>query len=120
MFIKFDEMQQFGARQFEAITTATTSTNDRLHAIATETVDYSKRSLDNGRAYAEKLLRVRKPAELAELQIEFAKASYDDLIAQTKKVLDLYSNLPLQLFVAAKATTPAASPSNAAASSKQS
>ncbi len=63
MFISFDDMQHFGTTRLEAVRTTANSTSKGLQAIADEATDYSKKSFDSTRAFAEKLLEIRKPDE---------------------------------------------------------
>jgi len=113
MYRKFDELNQFGFDRFEAITTATTSTAKGLQAIATETIDYSKNSFENGRVLVGKLFGVKKVDEAFQLQSEFVKAAYDDFHVQARKIGDLYSNLAkeaLKPIIGASPTRPVAEP----------
>lgn len=98
MFINFDDMQHFGRTRFEEVRATAASTSKGLQAIADEATDYSKKSFDSARAYGEKLLEIRKPDELIELQSQFAKAAYDEFVARTTKFSKLYADLTKEAF----------------------
>jgi len=79
--------------------------------IAAETQDYSKKSFEKGRAFAEKLIGVKKFDEAIALQQEYAKSSYEDFVAQATKIGELYTELAKEAFkpleTVAKTFTPA-------------
>ncbi len=98
MFIKFEDFQDFGRKQFDTATAAVLSTSKGLQAIAAEATDYSKRTFDENAAHAQKLLQVKKPDEFLELQSNFAKAAYEGFVAQATKISQLYSELGKEAF----------------------
>ncbi len=98
MFISFDDMQHFGTTRLEAVRTTANSTSKGLQAIADEATDYSKKSFDSTRAFAEKLLEIRKPDEFIELHSQFTKAAYDEFVARTTKIGKLYTDLAKEAF----------------------
>ena len=61
--------------------------------IASEATDFNKKSFEKGRAYAEKLLSVKKLEDAFQIQNEYAKSAYEDFIAGTKKFGELYGSL---------------------------
>lgn len=56
MFNNFEDMQKLSKDHMEVATTAAASVTKGLQTIASETSEYSKRSLESGSAYVEKLL----------------------------------------------------------------
>lgn len=100
--LNFDDIRELGKSQLEAVTSATSSTTKGLRAIAAEATDYSKQSLDNSRAYFEKLLRVQKLDDIIELQSEFYRTAYGDFIARASKVGELCSNIAKETFASAQ------------------
>ncbi|CAN2536663.1 hypothetical+protein [Methylocapsa aurea] len=104
MFNNFDDITQFGATRFDAVTTATASTAKGLQAIAAESVEYSKRRVTNSYALSKNLLDVRKLDEFVELQSDFVKVAFQDFISQATKINGLYSELAKNAFGAAFST----------------
>ncbi len=98
MTSNFPEFKVFGLPSFEAIATATGSSGKGLQAIATETMDYSKKSFEKSRVLFEKLMAVKKLDEAIQLQSDFAKSSYEDFIAQAAKIGEMYSSLAQEAF----------------------
>jgi hypothetical protein len=90
--------QGFGKEQLEAATTAAGQLAKDLQAIAVETTDYSKKSLETGSAYVEKLLGVKSFDSAIQIQSEFAKTSYASFIAEATKLSELYANLARDAF----------------------
>ena len=56
MFTNVEEIQKFGKQQLEAATAVTTSFSKGLQEIATETTDYSKKTIAANTSVVEKLL----------------------------------------------------------------
>jgi hypothetical protein len=112
MVATFESVQQFGKDQFEASSAVASAVTKGLQGIATEATDYSKKSFEKSRELAEKLIGVKKFEEAVALQTEFAKSSYEDFVAQSTKMGELYSELAKEVFKpfenVAKTFTPAA------------
>jgi hypothetical protein len=70
-----------------------------LQAIAAEATEYSKKSMEAGSAFLERLLGVKSLESATRLQSEFAKSSYADFVAQATKIGELYSNLAKEAFI---------------------
>jgi len=83
-----------------------------LHTIATAYSEYTKKSFEETRCLVEKLSQVRSLDKALEVQTEFAKRAYDNFIAESQKMRELYGKLarqtfkPLEGFVTKSTTTP--------------
>ena len=93
MFTNFEEIQKLSKEQMEAATAAAASVTKGFQTIAAETSEYSKRSLENGSAYLEKLLSARKIEDAVQIQSDFAKTTYEGFVAQATRIGELYANL---------------------------
>jgi hypothetical protein len=98
MAINFEEYQKFGKEHFEAVQAAATEVSKQLQAIAAETTDYSKRSLETGAAFVEKLLGVTKFDQAIALQQDYAKSSYEGFVAEVSKLGEMYANVAKEAF----------------------
>lgn len=98
MAINFEDYQKFGKEHFEAVQAAATEVSKQLQAIAAETTDYSKRSLESSSAFVEKLLGVSKFDQAVALQQDFAKTSYEGFVAELTKLGELYANVAKEAF----------------------
>src|ERR1700738_1530397 len=93
MVNEFDDVQKYGKEQFGAAAAATTCFAKTLQTIATETVDYSKKALENNSAFMEKLLGAKSYETAIQIQSEYWKTSYAGFVAQATKIGELYSSL---------------------------
>jgi hypothetical protein len=98
MVNEFEDVQNYGKEQFGAAAAATTSFAKTLHTIATETADYSKKTLENNSAFMEKLLGAKSYDTAIQIQSEYWKTSYASFIAQATKIGELYSCLAKEAF----------------------
>jgi hypothetical protein len=94
----FEDFQKFGKEQIETATSTSTNLAKSLQTIAAETADYSKKSLENGSAFFEKLLGAKSLDTAIQIQSEYAKTSYAHFVAQATKIGELYSNLAKEVF----------------------
>ncbi len=95
---QFDGIQKYGKEQFEAATAATNGIVKAIQQIASESADYSKKSLESGSAFMEKLLGVKSYDSAIQLQSEYWKTSYAGFIAQATKMSELYAALAKEAF----------------------
>jgi hypothetical protein len=126
MSISSPDTKAFGQVPFEPFAFATaTASGKGLQAIATETMDYSKKSFEKSRVLFEKLMAVKKLDEAIQLQSDFAKSAYEDFLAQAAKIGEMYSSLAKEAFKPINVSAPGqasvvTTPSNAAVAAKQS
>jgi len=69
-----------------------------VQQIATETTEYSKKSVESASAAFEKLVGAKSIDVALQVQGEFAKASYESFIAQSTKMGELYAGLAKEIF----------------------
>ena len=98
MFKSFEELQSFGKDQVEAATAASSALTKSLQAIATETGDYSKKSLEAATAAFEKdrrleVRRCRLPGAERIRQVGLCI-----FVAQSTKIGELYTALAKDAF----------------------
>ena len=80
-----------------------------IQTIANAYRDYTRKSFQETSSFVEKLMGVRSFDKAIEVQTEFARQAYADLVAESQKICELYSELAMQFFkpwegFAAKAT----------------
>jgi phasin family protein len=61
-------------------------------ALASESVDYAKKSYEANAAHVEKLFSVKTLDKAVELNTEFAKSAYEGFVAQSTKISNLYAD----------------------------
>ena len=92
------DFQKLGTEQLASNTTAASSFLDRVQAIVAEATEYSKKSIDDRLTFVEKLLGAKSLETVIRIQSDYAKTSYEDFVAQTKKMGELYSDLTKAAF----------------------
>jgi hypothetical protein len=109
---KSEGIQKFSKAQLASAAVTSQSFVKGLQAIAAETTDYSKKSLENGSAFLEKVLGVKSLESAIQLQSEYAKSAYADFVAQATKIGELYSHLAKEAFKPIQSVIPSLGGSN--------
>jgi hypothetical protein len=111
MVATFESVQKIGKDQFEAMSTAAAAVTKGWQGIAAEATEYSKKSFENSRVLAEKLVGVKQIDEAIRLQSDYAKTAFEDFVAEATKIGEIYSTMTKEAFkpveMAAKAFSPA-------------
>jgi phasin family protein len=104
-----DQMQKFGKDSMDMAMASLGAWTKNAQAIATEVADYSKKSFEDSAAAWEKLMGAKSVEKAMEVQSEYLKSSYEEFVAQSTKLGELYADLAKQAYkpfegVMAKAT----------------
>ena len=89
MFSTIDDVQKLGREQIDGTLKSFGALTKGMQAIALEAADQSKSSFEAGTAAFERLLGTRTLGAAAEIQSEYAKASYESFLAYSRKIGDL-------------------------------
>jgi len=95
---EFANFQEFGKEQLQSVVPAAAFLTTSFQAIAADSTNYSKRSLENGSAFVSKLLGARSFDSIIQIQSEYAKTSYAEFIAYLTKIGELYPKLAKAAF----------------------
>ena len=98
MTTNFEDFQKLAKEQLETVNAVATSLAKGFQTIAAETAEYSKRTLETNSSFLQKLTAAKSLENAIEIQSEYAKQAYEDLINQTNKVGELYTNLGKEAF----------------------
>jgi hypothetical protein len=98
MLGNFEDIQKMSKNNIEMMTQSFGTLPKTAQAIATEMVDYSKRSFENSTKAVERLFGVKSLDKAIEVQSEYAKTIYEDYTAQVTKLGELYVNLAKEIF----------------------
>ena len=98
MAFLFDGFQKFGKDQLEAMATSSSSLAKSWQTIAAESSEYSKKSIENGSTFFEKLLGAKSFESAIQIQSEYSKTFFEGLIGYVTKTGELYSNLAKEAF----------------------
>jgi hypothetical protein len=90
--------QELGNEQIKSATTSPTFLATGFQAITAETIEYSKKSLENGSAFVEKLLGAKSFQSAIHVRSEYAKRSYAALVAYLTKIGELNTKLAKEAF----------------------
>ena len=94
----FDDIQKLGKDQTDQFSNSAASVARGLQVIATETTDYSKRSLESTSSHLEKLFGARSLDTAIQLQTEFAKSAVEGFVAQANKIGEIYRDMAKEAF----------------------
>ncbi|MET0606258.1 MAG: phasin family protein [Beijerinckiaceae bacterium] len=92
MLTQFEDFQKVGKDAFENATKSFGSFSKTAQAVAAETADYSKKSLEGAASVAEKVLGAKSIDKAFEIQTDYAKSAYESFVAYAAKVGDLYQS----------------------------
>jgi len=67
-------------------------------AIASELADYSKKYFEDSAAAMEKLMGAKSVEKAMEVQSEYIKSAYEDFVAQSTKIGELYAGLAKEAY----------------------
>jgi hypothetical protein len=93
-----DPMQKFGKDGMDVATASFGAWTKNAQAIATEVADYSKKSFADSTAAWEKLMGAKSLEKAMEVQSAYLKSSYEDFVAQSAKLGELYADLAKQAY----------------------
>jgi len=98
MAYQSEDFQKYGKEQLEAVSSSSSLFAKNLQNIAAESTEYSKKSLESGSAFLEKLLGTKSFEGAIKIQLEYSKAFYQDHVAYVTKIAELYSKLAKEAF----------------------
>jgi len=93
-----DQMQKFGKDSMDMALASFGAWTKNAQAIATEVADYSKKSFEDSTAAWEKLMGAKSLDKVVEVQSEYLKSSYEDFVAQSSKLGELYADFAKQAY----------------------
>ena len=86
MFKTVEEFQAFSKGQFDAATRSATAFSNSLQLLATETAEFTKKSMETGTDAMQKLMGTRSVESALQVQIDYAKSAYDSVVAEGSKI----------------------------------
>ncbi len=93
MIKTFEDFEKAGRDNIDLTLKSLSALSKGVQAIATEVVDYSKKTFEDGAAFVEKLLDVKSFDKAIELQSEYARTAYDGFVAKVSRLGELYVDL---------------------------
>jgi len=93
-----EEMQKLGKDSMDMAMSSFGAWTKNAQAIAVEVVDYSKKSVEDSAAAWEKLVGAKSLETAMAVQSEYLKSSYEDFVAQSTKISELYADLAKEAY----------------------
>ncbi len=96
--VKIEDIQQYGKEHLDNVAASAASLQTGLQAIAIAYGSYTKKSVEDGKSFVEKLSGVKSLDKAVEAQTEYVKSSYETFMAESQKIAGLYTDLAKQTF----------------------
>jgi hypothetical protein len=93
-----DDLQRIGNDQVDIALKSFDVLSKGAQAIAIEVADYSKQSFEQGSKAVEKLLVANSFDKAFAVQSEYVRSTYDDFVARTAKLGELYAALATESY----------------------
>jgi phasin family protein len=93
-----EQMQKMSKDSMDMAMASFGTWTKNAQAIATEVADYSKKSFEGSAAAWEKLIGAKSLEKAMEVQSEYLKSSYEDFVAQSTKLGELYAGLAKEAY----------------------
>ncbi len=98
MGTQFEDLQKYSKESLDQFSATAASVARGFQALANETTDYSKRSLESTSSFVEKLVGVKSLETAIQLQSDFAKSQFEGFVAQANKVGEIYRDIAKEAF----------------------
>ncbi len=98
MATQYENAQQYGKEHVETSLKAFGAFSKGLQSIAAELANYSKKSFEEGTATLEKLVAAKSLDKAIEIQTDYAKSAYENFVAESSKIGELYTDLAKEAF----------------------
>jgi hypothetical protein len=89
----YEEVQKLFKDNMDTAMKSAGAVSKGVQAIAAEASDFSKKSVEDGSKYFEKLMGAKSLDVVIEVQTEYLKKSYEDAVGQMTKMGELYADL---------------------------
>ena len=89
VFGGYEELADLGRENFAAVLRANAALTEGIEAIGKEVMGYARNSLENAAEAATALLAANTFEDLVQLNSEFAKASFERMVARSTKLSEM-------------------------------
>ena len=93
MMQTFENANKFNKEFVDSAMKSAAAWTSGLQAIAAQSADYAKVSMERGSEAFEKVASAKSPEKVFEIQAEYAKSAFEGFVAQATKVSELYADL---------------------------
>ena len=89
LFAGYEELADLGRENFAAVLRANAALTEGMEAIGNEVMGYARTSLENAAEVATALLAAKTLEDLVQLNGDFAKASFERMVARSTKLSEM-------------------------------
>lgn len=93
----YDDMQKMMKDNLDAMMRSAGAVSRGVQAMAVEMSDYSKKTVEDGSRYVEKLLGAKSLDAVLEVQTEYMKKSYEEAVGKATRFGELYADLAKEM-----------------------
>lgn len=93
-----DEAGKFGKEAFDNGLKSFAAVSKSAQAIAVETTDYLKKSVEDGAAAWQDVLKSKSLDRAFEVQSKYAKSAYEGFVAEATKLTELYTDMAKEAY----------------------
>ena len=94
----FEQFNTLGKDNMEAVVAFSTTYAKGIEAINAELMAFAKKSIEDGVTATKALMGAKTVKELVDLQSDFAKTSFDELMSKTSKLGEMYAKVAQEAF----------------------
>jgi hypothetical protein len=98
MFKSVEEFQKFSAEQMEAATQSASVLSQGMQQLFAETSGLSKKTVETGTDAFQNLLASRSFDRLMQVQMDFAKSSYDSMVSGSTRIGGIMASTAQEMF----------------------
>ncbi len=98
MMTNFDEIQKAGKENMDLMMASMATMSKGVQALAMETQDYSKKSMETGSAAMEDLLAAKSLDKAVEVQSDYVKSAYEAFVGQASKVNEMVVDMAKETY----------------------
>ncbi|PTW61486.1 phasin family protein [Breoghania corrubedonensis] len=93
-----DEFQKASKESVDLATKSFGAVSKGLQAIATEYADFSKKSVEESTAAFEKMIAAKAPDKAFEVQADYMKSAYENMVTEFNKLSEMYLDLGKEIY----------------------
>lgn len=93
MMQSFESVNKFNKDLVDGAMKSAAAWTNGVQAIAAQSADYAKVSMEKGTQAFEKVASAKSPEKALEVQADFAKSAFEGMVAQANKVGELYADM---------------------------
>ena len=98
MVNSFEDVNKLGKELMDTSLKSAAAVSKGAQAIAAEATEFSRKSAETGSAALEKLFASKSLDKVIEVQTDFARSSYESLVAEATRMSELLADMTRDVF----------------------